>query len=124
MNNQDQVPTIAELWDKLKAAIDMVEMDDPKAPDTTMGGKWGTPPGEYGKMAAKMIPDLRQHLVELCRKPLEVYDGSVKVGFHIDGVNLHVHPFAICTPSDLGEIEAMIGFARWELEQRGKEKKG
>jgi len=118
MNNQDQAPTIAELWRKFQ---------DVNSPSSWKG--FGKRPSKSDKQFVSEykeneLDSIRLRLLDRCRKPLHTFDGTVSLGFHIDGAHLHIHPFAICTPSDLEEIEAMIGFARWELEHRKREKQG
>ena len=126
MNDFKDTPTIAELWGKLKAALDMIEMDDPNAHDTTMGGKWGTPPGEYGKMAAKMVPALRQQLSGIAK--IVPDSGGQSSIFTIDGGTLLIENTVDRLRHDnaetLSEFIAACGFWLWELQQRGKEAKG
>lgn len=123
MNDFKDTPTIAELWGKLKAALDMIEMDDPNAHDTTMGGKWGTPPGEYGKMAAKMVPALRQQLSGIAKTVPD--SGGQSSIFTIDGGTLLIENTVDRLRHDnaetLSEFIAACGYWLWELQQRGRE---
>lgn len=107
-----------EVWERLRAALDMIEMDDPNAPDTTMGGKWGTPPGEYGRMAAKMVQPIRAVLLERCSELVDCTEGHFSINHNLILKISH------------GEIQAfkdasaIFAFWAWELEQLGKEAKG
>jgi hypothetical protein len=116
-----------EVWDRFKAALDMIELDDPNAPDTTMGGKWGTPPGEYGRMAAKMVPVLRSVLLERVEKVKDTYGNydSFSIGSDAEGRPLidieHRGQDREDDAETARNMSAAYAFMAWELEQRQKE---
>jgi len=122
-----------EVWDRFNAAVGMIELDDQNAPDTTMGGKWGTPPGEYGRMAAKMVPMLRGVLLERCKRvddadgwhtKLEIEDIDdtpiIVITFHDQSGEFCRYP-RCDTPETARNMSAAYAFMAWELEQRQKE---
>jgi len=118
-----------EVWDRFQSALDMIEMDDPNAPDTTMGGKWGTPPGEYGRMAAKMVAMLRGVLLERCEKVKDTYGNhdSFSLAHDAEGrwiIDIEHHGQDREDDADTARnMSAAYAFMAWELEQR-KEVKG
>lgn len=127
MKDLKDTPT-AELWDKLKSALDMIELDDPNAPDTTMGGKWGTPPGEYGKIAAKMVPGLREQLLERCEKVKDTFGNydTFSTSHDAEGRAIidveHHGTDREDSPETAREMGCAYLFMAWEAEQQQKEK--
>ena len=121
MNNQDQVPTIAELWELMTARLadandDLFYMSD-------------------RQFFRKEAESIRQQLVE--RLDLITVGTPKKTRaymlFGFTGANDEAISFIprndhdgefMPTIEQCNELSAMFAFCGWELEQREKEKKG
>jgi len=139
MNNQDQVPTIAELWDSLSRQLCALDDRQRRLSNAEYFGKIGQfntreeflencqtidrLPPEISKIQG-FVQSLRQQLVERC----EVFRiGNWTISFCIAGSQLMVSQNAFTFYADqnkCNELAAIYAFWAWELEQRGKERKG
>ncbi len=132
MNNQDQVPTIAELWGEFQRLharflrLYAGTMPDNVHPDAYMRGK---------DDLKHKVQYLRQQLIDRLDL-INVNTPSTKHAYMLFGFtgandeaisfiprNDHDGEF-MPTIEQCNELSAMFAFCGWELEQREKEKKG
>lgn len=108
MNNQDQLPTIAELWEELQSYVDFFTRH-------TLSGN----PHDLGEMKS-----LRQQLLERTETEWGIQirkiisDGIPALRVVFD------HGVLFLDSANSKELGACIQFGSWELEQREKERKG
>ena len=118
MNNQDQVPTIAELWGELQkeekfltAYTDLSKND----------GWWIQPTMD----SLSRFQSLRQQLVEWCKEVDDADRDTTKLWVCCNGDRVAIQTPGILefvgSPRELRELGAACEFWAWELEQREKE---
>ena len=125
MNNQDQVPTIAELWGEFQRLharflrLYAGTMPDNVHPDAYMRGK---------DDLKHKVQSLRQQLLERCKEVNDADRDTTKLWVCCDGDRLAIQTPGILefvgSPKELRELGAACNFWAWEHEQREKEKKG
>lgn len=140
MNNQDQVPTIAELWELFKMQINSAQTTETLANvqraekgkrAKVLAAKWD----DLAKERHQLVDSLRQQLVE-CLDLITVGTPKKTRAYMLFGFtesndeaisfiprNDHDEEFKP-TIEQCKELSAIFAFCGWELEQREKEASG
>ena len=134
MNNQDQVPTIAELWKEADGLIrlSIPHLEKLASPDYQVNEEMR--PFYTNQLAScnERLKYLRQQLVERCkifRGHFDKLENRIRFGITV----FQTETVSMTTPeghgmplnaNDLMELSAICAFWAWEIEQREKEASG
>ena len=120
MNNQDQVPTIAELWGRLqfKAAQER-DRESGAAIYPDKADNWRA----FAQKARDEYAPIRQQLVERCGSTT-LQNGWMAFCFAGKNVGITSTGTLYANHIELTELSSICAFWAWELEQREKESKG
>lgn len=120
MNNQDQLPTIAELWDRFQKLGNYIETEKFLQSWGTKGSDGLSHDGRNHSADEIELQALRQQLLERCRKDWGMfYTGDDEPW----ATSPKIKPMGL-DAAKLKEIGSACNFMAWELEQREKERKG